>query len=79
MYLIPLENDAVYYNATVFDASSLATIVLLAVAYHPTYNNLLYLLYGGTSFALPGNAYGNINIMIRDMSTSEFLQNSTIS
>lgn len=67
MYLIPLENDIVYYNDTTFDASSLAAIVLLAVAYHPTYNNLLYLLYGCTSFALPGSTYGNINIMIRDM------------
>lgn len=54
MYLIPLENDIVYYNATTFDASSLAVIVLLAVAYHPSYNNLLYLLYGSTSSALPG-------------------------
>lgn len=68
MYLIPLDNDVVYYNATTFDASALATIVLLAVAYHPTYNNLLYLLYGCTSFALPGSTYGNINIMVRDMS-----------
>ena len=79
MYLIPLDNDAVYYNATALDVSSLATIFLLAVAYHPAYNNLLYLLYGCTSFASPGSTYGNINIMVRDMADKEFLQNSTIS
>lgn len=67
MYLIPLDNDAIYYNFTYFDASSLATIVLLAVAYHPSYNNLLYLLYGCTSLAAYGKTYGNINIMVRDM------------
>lgn len=69
MYLIPLDNDAVYYNSTTFDASSLATIFLLAIAYHPSYSNLLYLLYGCTSLALPGSTYGNINIMVKDMVT----------
>lgn len=78
MYLIPLDNDSVYYNATTFDASSLASIVLLAIVYHPSYNNLLYLLYGCTSLASNGNTYGNINIMVRNMATSSFLQNSTI-
>lgn len=78
MYLIPLDNDVVYYNATAIDTTSLATIFVLSIAYHPTYNNLLYLLYGCTSLASPGSTYGNINIMLRDMTTRQFLQNSTI-
>ena len=78
MYLIPLDNDAVYYNATAIDTTGLATIVLLAIAYHPTYSNLLYLLYGCTSLATPGSTYGNINVMIRNMATKVFLQNKTI-
>lgn len=78
MYLTPFDNDAIYYNATTFDASSLATIFLLAFAYHPTYLNLLYLLYGSTSLASNGNLYGNINIMVRDTTAKLFLQNSTI-
>lgn len=78
MYLIPLDNDTVYYNATALDVSSLATIFLLAIAYHPTYSNLLYLLYGCTSLASPGSPYGNINVMVRNMATKEFLQNKTI-
>lgn len=74
MYLIPLDNDVIYYNATAVDASALSSVFLVAIAYHPTYNSLLYLIYTCSLCILKP-----FKIMVRDAAAKEFRQNATIS
>jgi hypothetical protein len=37
---------------TQLNATALATICLLSFTYHPSFSNILYLLYGSTSLAV---------------------------
>lgn len=76
MHLIPLE-ETIYYNATMVDLTFLSTIFLLSFVYHPSYSNILYLLYGSTSSPPTGTTY-SFQLLIHDSNTGSFLQNATI-
>lgn len=55
---------------------SLIYIYLLAFTYHPTYSNILYLLYGQRNTI--ANTYDSMHLLTRNTDTATFIQNDTL-
>lgn len=71
MFLIPLD-ETIEFNQTAVTGAYFAGIYIAAFAYHPVYEQFLYLLY-----TIVGRT-GEHNLMIWNSYTKTFLQNVTL-